>query len=88
MDIGLGDEVTAVTEPELPSVSGGSNVIDGKSVTDAKVNKQGSEDLVEASKNKKKKKKTTVLEREKGLTVGFSMCVYLQKCHYNSVSIS
>ena len=39
-------------------------------------------------KDKKKKKTTTVLEREKGLTVGFSMCVYLQKCHYNSVSIS
>ena len=39
-------------------------------------------------KEKKKKKKTTVLERAKGLIVGPSMCVYLQKCHHNSVFIT
>ena len=30
-------------------------------------------------KRKKKKKKTTMLERAKGLTMGPSICVYLQK---------
>ncbi|KAJ4966232.1 hypothetical protein NE237_018081 [Protea cynaroides] len=52
-DLGLGDE-----EPEEASVSSSNNLGDGKNATDAKVNKQGSEDIKESSKNKKKKKKS------------------------------
>ena len=37
---------------------------------------------------KKKKRRWRVLERVKGLTVGPSICVYLQKCHHNFVSIT
>ncbi|XP_043714113.1 eukaryotic translation initiation factor 5B isoform X2 [Telopea speciosissima] len=51
-DMGLGNE-----EPEEPSVSS-SNLGHGKNATDAKVNKEGSEDVMESSKNKKKKKKS------------------------------
>ena len=44
--------------------------------------------MKDKKKKEKKEKKTTVLERAKGLTVDPSMCVYLQKCHHNSVSIT
>ena len=46
-------------------------------------------------KKKKKKKKMkiikkgeTLLERAKCLTMDLSICVYLQKCHYNSIYIT
>ena len=38
--------------------------------------------------HKKEKKRKLVLERAKGLTMGPSMCAYLQKCHHNTVSVT
>ena len=51
-------------------------------------NQREKERKEEEKKEKRKEKKTTVLERAKGLTIGPSMCVYLQKCHHNFVSIT
>ncbi|XP_010270316.1 PREDICTED: eukaryotic translation initiation factor 5B-like [Nelumbo nucifera] len=55
---GLEDEATAVTETGQPSLRSSSNEANGNNVIDAKTSNQGSEDMVETSKNKKKKKKS------------------------------